>query len=192
MAKTLADKLQTLDDHLARGLITRTEWVEAYRAEYQQDKADRQRASHETTSAVVMTDDNRDLAYRLARVELQRSQRAYDEAEPGSADEMVSRMSRDNARALVDSLCTTQDSGRVEALMRATETDGRYSDPYFRQLVVRFSESGDALCATAHTVAAGMYDAATLAASEDRPATARRFRSIADAVTCDDDGCGCK
>jgi hypothetical protein len=41
MTKTLVDVLQTLDDHLARGLITQQEWTEAYREEWQACKAQR-------------------------------------------------------------------------------------------------------------------------------------------------------
>lgn len=131
-----------------------------------------------TSSAVFMTDDNRDLAYRLARIEVQRATLAYDEAEPGSADEIVARISLDNARELVDSLSTAQDSARAE-------------DAEWLPLVVRFTESGSDLSATAHTVACGLYDAAKHADSDGYHATARRYRMMADAVACDDDSCVC-
>lgn len=58
-------------------------------------------------------------------------------------------------------------------------------------MVVSFDRTADALCSTEHTVALAFYDAERYSIENERPATAHRYRQLAEAVVCADEFCGC-
>lgn len=58
-------------------------------------------------------------------------------------------------------------------------------------MVVNFDKTADALCSTEHTVALALYDAERYSIDNERPATAHRYRELAEAVVCADEHCGC-